>query len=232
MRTRVPGDQSSERVARSTFCSYTVSRAPPLASTWYCVLTPKIRRIDDRAIERVVAARGGYVGSMQPDLLGPDADAQRVAAGRRCARGPDHGLVGEAQSDVAVVVAFDGRRQQVADPEEPGHERGSAALVQALGVAELLVLPAVHHGDAIGHRHRLLLVVGHVDERDPDFLLDALELDLHLLAELQVEGAQRLVEQEHRRPVDQRPRERDALRLPARDLGRLAAFEAGQLDEL
>ena len=66
----------------------------------------------------------------------------------------------------------------------------------------------------------------------PDFLLDPLELDLHLLAELEVEGAQRLVQEQHRRAVDQRPRERDALRLPARDLVRLAVLEAGQLDEL
>ena len=35
----------------------------------------------------------------------------------------------------------------------------------------------------------------HVDERDPDLLLDRLELDLKRFAELRVEGAQRLVEQ-------------------------------------
>ena len=58
-----------------------------------------------------------------------------------------------------------------------------------------------HHGaaedrDPVRHRQRLLLVVGHVDERDPDRALDLLQLDLHLLAELQVEGAERLVERE------------------------------------
>ena len=74
--------------------------------------------------------------------------------------------------------------------------------------------------------------MGHVDERDPDLLLDALQLDLHLLAQLEVEGAQRLVEEEHRRPVDERAGERDALRLAARDLGGLALLEARQLDEL
>ncbi len=74
--------------------------------------------------------------------------------------------------------------------------------------------------------------MGHVDERDPDLLLDALELDLHLLAQLEVEGAERLVEEQHRRAVDERPRERDALGLAAGDLGRLALLEARQLDEL
>ena len=90
----------------------------------------------------------------------------------------------------------------------------------------------VHDGDAIGHRHRFFLVVGHEDEGDPDFLLDPLQLDLHLLAQLQVEGAERLVEEQDGRAVDERPGEGDALGLAAGDLGRLAALEAGQLDEL
>ncbi len=49
-----------------------------------------------------------------------------------------------------------------------------------------------------------------------------LQLDLHLFAQLQVERAERLVEQQHLRPVDQRPGERDALTLPAASLVRLA----------
>ena len=124
------------------------------------------------------------------------------------------------------------RRQQVADAQEAGHEARARALVEALRVGQLLVAALVHDGDAIGHRHRLFLVVGHVDERDPDLLLDALELDLHLLAQLEVEGAERLVEQQDGRPIDERPGERDALRLATRDLARLATLEAGQLDQL
>ena len=71
-----------------------------------------------------------------------------------------------------------------------------------------------------------------VDERDPDLVLDALELELHLLAELEVERAERLVEQQHARVVDERARERDALLLPARELARLAALAAREVDEL
>jgi hypothetical protein len=36
--------------------------------------------------------------------------------------------------------------------------------------------------------------VGHVDERDPEIALQRLEEDLHLLAQLEVERAERLVE--------------------------------------
>ncbi len=73
--------------------------------------------------------------------------------------------------------------------------------------------------------------MGHVDERDPDLLLDPLELDLHLLAQLEVQRPERFVEQEDGGLVDQRPGERDALRLAARDLGRLARLVPGQLDQ-
>ena len=60
----------------------------------------------------------------------------------------------------------------------------------------------------------------------PTLLLDLLELDLHLLAELAVERAERLVEQEDAGPVDERTRERDPLALAAGELARLAVPEA------
>jgi hypothetical protein len=72
--------------------------------------------------------------------------------------------------------------------------------------------------------------VGHVDERDSHLLLDRLELDLHVLAQLEVEGAQRLVEQQHPGPVDERAGERDPLPLTAGELGGPAALEALETD--
>ena len=57
-----------------------------------------------------------------------------------------------------------------------------------------------------------------VDEGDPDLALDPDELELHLLAQLEVEGAERLVEQKDGGLVDERTRQRDALLLSARQL--------------
>src|SRR5215208_5644739 len=42
----------------------------------------------------------------------------------------------------------------------------------------------VEDRDPIRHREGLLLVMGHVDEGDPDLVLDQVQLDLHLLAQL------------------------------------------------
>ena len=95
-------------------------------------------------------------------------------------------------------------------------------LVDILGGPDLLDAALVHHRDPVGHRQRLLLVVGHVDERDPDLALDPLQLDLQALAQLEVERAERLVEQQDLGVVDERARERDALLLAPRELVRPA----------
>ena len=69
----------------------------------------------------------------------------------------------------------------------------------------------------------------------PDLLLDALELDLHLLAELLVERSERFVQEEDARVHHQRPRQRDTLLLAAgehRGAVLLAPRELHQLQRL
>jgi hypothetical protein len=72
----------------------------------------------------------------------------------------------------------------------------------------------------------------HVQEGDADLRLDPLQLELHLLAELEVERAKWLVQQQHLRLVDERPGQGHSLLLAARELGRPPAFEAGKIDQL
>ena len=131
-----------------------------------------------------------------------------------------------------VVAPGDLRLEQVAHAQEARDEVGRRPLVEILGGPELLDPAAMNDGDAVGHRHRLFLVVGHEDERDADLVLDALELHLHLLAQLQVERAERLVEQEDLRVVHEGSRQRDALLLATGELARLAILVAGQLHQL
>ena len=94
------------------------------------------------------------------------------------------------------------------------------------GVPELRHPTGVHDRDPVAHRQRLLLVVGHVHERDADLALDALELELEALAELEVQRTERLVEQQHVRTVDERPGEGDPLLLAAGELVRPALLVA------
>ncbi len=124
------------------------------------------------------------------------------------------------------------RRHQVGDADEAGDEGGCGPLVDVLGDADLLDPAAVHHRDPVAHRQRLLLIVGDVDEGDPDLALDPLQLDLQPLAELQVERSERLVEQQHLGQVDQRPRQRHALLLAAGELRRAPLRLGGEPDPL
>src|SRR6188472_2962661 len=119
---------------------------------------------------------------------------------------------------VAPPVALD----HIRDTHEAGDELALGVLVDLGRRADLLDPSLAEDGEPVGHRERLLLIVRDVDEREPDLALDRLELDLHLLAELEVERAEWLVEQKYLRPVHDRAREGDALPLPARQLSRLA----------
>ena len=102
--------------------------------------------------------------------------------------------------------------------------------VELLRRSELLDLAAVHDRDAVAHRERLLLVVGHVDERDPDLGLDA-QARSGAACGLQVERAERLVEEQDVRPFTS-ARASARLLLAAAELVRLAAVEAGRVDEV
>ena len=101
-------------------------------------------------------------------------------------------------------------------------------VVDLLGRADLLEAAAAHHRDAVGHGERLFLVVRHEHEGDADVALDALQLELHLAAQLEVERRERLVEQQRARVVHERARERDALALAAGELARLALGEVAE----
>ena len=144
---------------------------------------------------------------------------------------------GETLTVVAAVErdrarAGGGAREQVRDPEEARDEGGLRLLVELVRRAELLDPALVHDRDRVRHRHRLLLVVRDVDERDPDVVLDRLQLELHLLAELEVERPERLVEEQHVRLVHERAREGDTLLLASRELPRLALLHPLEVDEL
>src|SRR5207237_8330596 len=116
--------------------------------------------------------------------------------------------------------------------DEVRHEAGDRGFVDVGRRAHLGDAAVVHDAEAGAERHGLLLVVGHHDAGDPEALLDADELELGVLAELPVRRRGRLLEQQELRPLDQRPRERHALTLPARELVRLAGAEASHLHDV
>lgn len=195
------------------------------------------RGVEDPARDGVAAGGHGVRvgGGTEGDLLRPDPD-EEPAAGRggvRAAPGGQPELAAARGDDDLAARALDHLGlDEVGGAEEVGDEGGPRVLVQLGGGSELLDPAAVHHRDRVGHGHGLLLVVGDVDEGDADLRLDALELQLHLASQLEVEGTERLVEQQDLRVVDERAGDGDPLLLATGELVRLALGEVAELDEL
>lgn len=98
-------------------------------------------------------------------------------------------------------------------PMKPATNR---PLIEILGRPELLEPALVHHADAVGDRHRLLLVVRDEHRRDARLALQIADLLAHLGSQLRVERRERFVEQQHVGLDGHRPGERHALLLTSR----------------
>ena len=102
-------------------------------------------------------------------------------------------------------------------------------VIELVRRADLLDPAMVHHHHAVGERHGLDLVVGHVDGGGAHLLVHLLDLDPHLDAQLRVEIGQRLVEQEHLWIAHDGPAHRDPLALAA---GKLLWLAVDKFDDI
>src|SRR6476620_1019193 len=164
-----------------------------------------------------------YVAGDHPDV-DDLANGTRLAFSAAFVRHPN--LLRPDREAPAVAL------EDVRDADESRDELRLRMLVDVRRRTDLFDPPLVEDGEPVAHRERLLLVVCHIHECDGEVALQRLEEDLHLLAQLQVERAERLVEEEDGGLVHDRPRERDPLPLAAGELHRLAVAEARQADSL
>ena len=109
--------------------------------------------------------------------------------------------------------------------EELHDELGLRLVEHFLGRAGLLDAGVVHDHDAVGHFESLFLVVRHEHAGDVDLLVQPPQPGPQALPHLGVEGAERLVQQQHLRLDGERPGQRHALPLPAGELRRVTPAE-------
>src|SRR3984885_1368091 len=88
--------------------------------------------------------------------------------------------------------------------------------------ANLLDQAVAQKNDAVGQRHRLKLVMGDIDCRRFEPLMQSGDLDAHMIAELGVEVRKRLVEQKNAWRLNDGASDRDALLLAAGERCRFA----------
>ena len=113
------------------------------------------------------------------------------------------------------VILQHGAGDYVALAYELCHKYVLGLVVYVGGGAYLLYDALVHDDYGVAHGQGFLLIMGDVDKGYAQLLLHALELYLHALAELEVQRAQRLVEEQHTGAVYQRTRDCHPLLLAA-----------------
>ena len=170
----------------------------------------------------------GLARDLRPQLapvaelhLDPDLEAEMDDA-------LDEGLLAVAvrvREEPDVVRAQERIAEAVDGTDERHHELVRRRLVELPRRAGLLDAAVVHDDDLLGDLHRLLLVVGDEDGGDVDLLVQPAQPLAQLRADLGVEGAEGLVEQQHLRLDRERARQRHALLLAAGELGWVAVGE-------
>ena len=175
---------------------------------------------------------------MLGEMLGPESHFHRLPVLGR----PPPGIVGEVERQAGALADHCRRAVRLRDDavdhvhcrraDEVGDEDVFREIVNLVGRADLLDHPLVHHRDLGRHGHRLDLVVGDVDHGVPQLVVQLLDLQPHLGAELGVEVGERLVEEAEADLLDERAADRDALALAAGKLRRLSLQQVIDLQQL
>ena len=158
-------------------------------------------------------------------VLGADNDVNVLAlfkAGVHAVKG----VTGE----IDLVVGEHHTVEDVALADEIGNKSVLRLVVYVDRRADLLDAAFGHDDNGVGHRERLFLIVRNEHEGDAHGLLDLLQLLLHVLAQLEVERGERLVQQQDFRAADERAGYGDALLLTAGKTGDAAVLKAGERD--
>ena len=162
------------------------------------------------------------------DRLGADRH-DRLRAGREGGHRPC-GMDGQVRTEPDASIGADLALQEVRHAHEARHEQGAGPVVDLLGRADLCDASPIEDRDPVRHREPLALVMGHEDEGQAEPSVQRAKFELHLLAQVLVEGAQRFVEQDHPRLEHQRAGEGHALLLTARKLRGPAVAERAEPD--
>src|SRR5262245_14426477 len=96
-------------------------------------------------------------------------------------------MLGDVELDASIDDSCDQSLDEIGLANEARNEQRRRMAVELLGVANLSNLTLVHHGNSIGDRHCLFLIVGHINGGDAKLLLERSDLAAHLDPQLGVE---------------------------------------------
>ena len=149
-------------------------------------------------------------------MLGPDPEDEIAFRQRLTRRG--NGNVALAEPDrLRAGLQAAAERQEVhrRRADEICNEQRRRPVIDVARARDLLDDAVVHHGDHVGHRHGLELIMRDIDRRRAEPVMQRAQFTDHRLAHFGIERAERLVHQETFRLAHDRPPERDALPVAA-----------------
>ena len=142
------------------------------------------------------------------------------------------GVAGEVDVYVlALLLKLSVDEVHLRRADEACDEQVARIVVQVLRRVDLLDKTVLHDDDSRSHRHSLDLVVGNVNERRAESLVDLGKLGSHRRTELRVEVRQRLVKKEYLRVADDSASERDTLLLTTGQSLRLSVKQVGDVED-
>ena len=140
-------------------------------------------------------------------------------------------LVADTHDDAGSLLPLDAPLEERRPTDEVGDEAVGGRTIEIPSGPDLLDTPVAHADDPVGDRHRLLLVMRDVDRGAVQLLDQALQLVAHILPQLGIEVAQRLVEQHDLGARDSAAGQRHALLLSATEHGRKSLSEPAKPDQ-
>ena len=111
------------------------------------------------------------------------------------------------------------------------HESILRLVVDFFRRPDLLDCSIRHDYDFIRHGKRFFLIMRHIDKGDPQLVMHGFQFQLHLLAHLQIQCAQRLIKEQDIRFINNRPGNGDALLLSAGKRGYPPLFKPFQIHD-
>ena len=193
----------------------------------------KINHVHHLRGQGVATGLGGACGIGQGDALGAHAALHRRAnAGAVDVDTVQARAAGQHHFTVVALGGVDGGVQHGVVTDKAGHKAVAGGFVQPIDAVDLLDAAIVEHGNAVAHGQRFGLVVRHIDKGHAQLAVQGFELDLHMLAQLLVQRAQRLVHQHQLRVKHHGARQRHALLLAARHLAGVAPAHGAHLHHL
>ena len=121
---------------------------------------------------------------------------------------------------------------RLAAPRNVATKRVAGCAYRSFGSPDFEQAAVIHHADGVGEREGFFLVVRDQHGGDAELALHGADGAPQLFADLRVERAEGLIEQQHLRLVRQRARHRDALLLAAGELPGQALVHALERHEL